>query len=119
MSFSTRSKVGSVIVKDNRVIVNSWNGTISGEDNCCEENGVTKSTVVHAEANAILFAAKNGIKIDGTKMYVTLSPCIECAKMIVQSGIKEVYYLEEYRDKTGIEFLKSRIKCTKLSNDMI
>lgn len=114
MSFSTRAKVGCLIVKDNRVIVNSWNGTISGEDNDCEENGVTKNTVVHAEANAILFAAKNGISTNNCKMYATLSPCIECAKMIIQCGIKELFYIDEYRDLSGVEFLKTRIRCEKI-----
>jgi dCMP deaminase len=110
MSYCKRKKVGSVIVKDNRILVNSWNGTISGTDNCCEEDNLngessTKTTVVHAEANAILFAAKNGIKLEGCSLYVTLAPCIECSKMIAQSGIKEVIYLESYRCSKGLDFL--------------
>jgi dCMP deaminase len=131
MSYCERAKVGAVIVKDDRVIVNSWNGTITGADNCCEEacevcrgsgkvssyeerkcercggKGLTsKKTVVHAEANAILFAAKNGIKTEGCSVYVTLSPCVECSKMMIQAGIKEVIYDTEYRDMSGADFLK-------------
>jgi len=110
MSYCERAKVGAVIVKDDRVIVNSWNGTITGADNCCEEEKdgkiVSKQTVVHAEANAILFASRNGIKTDGCSLYVTLSPCIECSKMLIQAGIKEVIYDIEYRISAGIDFLK-------------
>ena len=138
MSHCERAQVGSVIVHDNRVVVNAWNGTVSGADNCCEEeilrctecdkkfpvdnfNGKyicpdcgnwvkqgtqTKNNVVHAEANAILFAAKNGIKTEGCTMYVTLAPCIECAKMIKQAGIVRVIYDSDYRKSGGLDFLK-------------
>jgi len=158
MSYCERKKVGAIIVNDNRIIVNSWNGTVSGEDNCCEEdfgdlsephttslaidpdksnedivkdfcsrlnivcvefeqimNVIkltykrpsyrTKLSVVHAEANAISFAAKEGIRLKDTTMFVTLSPCINCANLIIQSGIKEVYYIEDYRDNSGVKHL--------------
>jgi len=112
MSYCKIKKVGCVIVKDNRIIINSWNGTISGEGNCCEtvmSDGIliTKKTVVHAEANALSYAARKGISVDGATLYVTLSPCYECSKLIIQSGIKTVIYNEEYRIKDAIEFLKS------------
>jgi len=174
MSYCKRRKVGAIIVREKRIIVNSWNGTVSGEDNCCEEdygsesevfttyidkpsnyignlnfretyckeyceeNGLifidseetfsntiklsykrpavrTKASVVHAEANAIYFAAKKGIPLEGASMFVTLSPCINCANAIIQSGIKEVYYLDAYRDSSGLEHLKKHnIKIQKL-----
>ena len=159
MSYCKRRKVGAVIVKDNRTIVNGWNGTVSGEDNECEENfhkksdietakikkiknksdkkvakefckeyGLifvkyetnknkilvkykrpsirTKASVVHAEANAIAFAAKEGIATKDCTLYVTLSPCMNCSNLIIQSGIKKVIFFEEYRDNSGIEHLK-------------
>ena len=157
MSFCKRAKVGAVIVKDNRVLVNSWNGTPTGVENRCEDEEVVMlskcckasiydmdselycseckkqigyvdqsgdlyrwlgdfnieyisktdhNRVIHAEANAILFAAKNGIATDDCELYVTLSPCSECAKMIAQAGIKKVYYKEKYRNTKGLDFLK-------------
>jgi len=110
MSYCKRNLVGSVIVKDNRIISEGRNGTVESSDNCCEEsyNGefITKNSVVHAEANAILFAARHGISTLGCTIYITLSPCMECAKMIIQSGIKRVVYKDDYRDLSGIEFLK-------------
>jgi dCMP deaminase len=109
-SYCKRKKVGAVIVKDNREISSGYNGTISGAKNECEENSssglVTKNTVVHAEANAITFAAKNGISTDNCSLYVTLSPCINCANLIIQSGIKKVFYSEDYRDSSGIDYLR-------------
>jgi dCMP deaminase len=110
MSYCDRLKVGAVIVKDNRIIVNAWNGTLPGICNECEETIgdriVTSEFVLHAEQNAILFAAKNGISIKGASMYITHSPCKTCAKLIAGAGIKEVIYNEEYRDTEGIDFLK-------------
>ena len=110
-SYCKRAQVGAVIAKDERIISIGYNGTFPGEDNNCEKNinGELKtdhSKVIHAEANAILFAAKNGIPLNGTTMYVTMSPCAECAKMIIQSGIREVVYLEEYRDLNSIKKLE-------------
>jgi len=110
MSYCKRAKVGAVIAKDNRILVASYNGTVSGANNCCEEEKenelVSKNTVVHAEINAIAYAAKNGIKTDDCTIYITLSPCVECSKAIIQCGIKKVFYKTEYRDISGIEFLK-------------
>ena len=159
-SYCKRRKVGAVIVNENRDIAAGYNGTVSGADNCCEEeygepskeettktknlfgpnkeqsakafckkNNLifvsakadnddiiityqrpslrTKASVVHAEANAIAFAAKKGISVENCQLFVTLSPCMNCANLIIQSGIKEVFYSEEYRDTSGIKYLKS------------
>ena len=119
MSYAVRSKVGSVLVKDNRIIATGWNGTPAGADNCCEETcGIelkTKPNVIHSEANIIYNSAKNGIKTDGTVLYITLSPCSTCALAIIQAGIKKVYYHEEYRDTTGLDILReSDIEVEKL-----
>ena len=105
-SHCKRNQVGAVITKESRIISTGYNDMPSGMENICEENGISKKEVIHAEANAILFAAKNGISTKGSTLYLTLSPCIECAKMIIQAGIKEVVYLTEYRDISGIELLK-------------
>lgn len=120
MSYAKRSKVGSVLVKDNRIIATGWNGTPNSADNCCEiddgkGNLTTKPNVIHSEANIIYFCAKHGIKTDGTELYITLSPCSTCALAIIQAGIKKVYYHEEYRDITGLMILKnSDIEVAKL-----
>lgn len=111
MSYSKRKKVGAILVKDNRIIINSWNGTPSGSiSNDCEDlvNGelVTKPIVIHAEANALIFAAKNGISTNNTDLYLSLSPCMNCALLILQSGIRSVYYKEQYRITDGLDFLK-------------
>jgi dCMP deaminase len=115
MSYSTRSKVGALIVKNKNIIAFGWNGTPYGFDNCCEdENGKTKNEVIHAEENAIAKAANIGISISGSVMYTTLSPCIGCSKLIIQSGISEVIYLEEYRINDAISFLeKCHVKIRK------
>jgi dCMP deaminase len=109
MSFCKRLQVGAVLVKDNRILVNGWNGTISGLSNSCEEmteEGLrTSEFVLHAEQNVIAFSAKKGIPTDDCTLYVTHSPCKTCAKLIAQSGIKKVVYQNEYRDSEGIEFL--------------
>lgn len=110
-SYAVRSKVGAVLVKDNHILATGWNGTPSGMDNCCEYiNGdgslTTKENVIHAEANIIYFCAKNGIKTNGTALYITLSPCANCALAIIQAGIEEVFYHEQYRDVTGLKILK-------------
>lgn len=111
LSHAERLKVGAVITKDDRIISIGYNGTPSGLDNTCEieKNGklVTKQEVIHAEANAILFAAKTGIATDKTMLVVTHSPCFECAKMIIQAGIKIVYYKELYRDDSPLDLLES------------
>lgn len=106
-SYCTRRKVGALIVKDKMIISDGYNGTPSGFENVCEtEEGVTKSYVLHAEANAITKIAKSGNSSLGATLYVTASPCIECAKLIIQSGIKRVVYSEKYRLEDGIELLK-------------
>lgn len=123
-SYAIRAKVGSVLVKDYRIVATGWNGTPAGSDNCCEEfkvgddmqmHTVTKPNVIHSEANIIYFCAKHGIKTDGTTLYITLSPCATCALAIIQAGIKKVYYHELYRDDTGVKILKETgIKVEKL-----
>ena len=118
LSYCTRAKVGAVLVKSGNVISFGYNGTPSGMENCCEDeiDGklVSKSEVLHAESNCILKAAKMGLSIDGTTMYLTLSPCKDCAKLILQSGVKRVVYLDLfYRDNGSVEFLKQFIKVEK------
>jgi dCMP deaminase len=101
-SYCTRRQVGALIVKDKMIISDGYNGTPSGFENICEDNnGVTKPYVLHAEANAITKIARSGNSSDGATMYVTASPCIECAKLIIQSGIKRVVYSEKYRLEDG------------------
>ena len=134
-SYCKRRKVGAIIADEGRIISNGYNGTISGSENNCEYecgyckktgkvesiilgqktsvkcghcNGkgiITNENVVHAEANAILFASNRGIPLRDTELYVTTSPCIECAKMIIQSGIKRVVYAEDYHNTIGKDFL--------------
>jgi dCMP deaminase len=113
LSHCTRSKVGAVLVKDGNVISFGYNGTPAGMDNGCEENNVTKEEVIHAEMNAILKAAKSGNAVDGSTLYLSLSPCQNCCKLIIQSGIKRVVYLEGYRDLKPIEFLSKFIEVEK------
>lgn len=105
-SYCKRNQVGCVIARDKRIIATGFNGTLPGEDNCCEENGVTKHTVMHAEQNALIFCAKHGLSTDGCELYTTVSPCMHCAKLIISSGIKKVVFLEYYRDKSGIKLLE-------------
>ena len=109
LSHCVRSKVGAVLVKDGNIISFGYNGTPSGMDNSCEEDNVTFPHVIHAECNAILKAAKTGNSVDGSTLYLTLSPCLDCSKLILQSGIKRVVYLNEYRNPQGIDFLKQFI----------
>lgn len=109
LSYCKRSKVGAVIVKDDNIISFGYNGTPAGVDNCCEREDVTVAEVIHAEMNAILKAAKSGYSVDNSTLYLTLSPCVDCAKLILQSGIKRVLYLEAYRKTDGVDFLKKFI----------
>ena len=105
-SYCQRRKVGALIVKDKMIISDGYNGTPSGFENVCEDdNNVTKPYVLHAEANAITKIARSNNSSDGATMYVTASPCIECAKLIIQAGIKRVVYSEHYRLEDGIELL--------------
>ncbi|MCW2120442.1 deoxycytidylate deaminase [Flavobacterium sp. 7A] len=107
LSYCKRKKVGAIIVKDRMIISDGYNGTPSGFENCCEdEEGVTRWDVLHAEANAILKVARSTQSCEGATLYITLSPCKECSKLIHQSGIKRVVYNNGYRDESGIDFLK-------------
>ncbi len=133
LSYCTKAKVGAVIAKEGRILATGYNGTISGQSNECEfmkicdnchglgkflESGkcskclgvgsrlYTSPFTVHAEQNVISYCAKNGIATDGATMYITLSPCSLCAKLIAQSGIKRVVYLDNYKDTSGIDFLE-------------
>lgn len=106
-SYCVRRKVGCLVVKDKRIISDGYNGTPSGFENVCEDdNNVTKPYVLHAEANAITKLARSHNNSDGATLYVTASPCIECAKLIIQSGISRVVYGEKYRLEDGINLLK-------------
>lgn len=106
-SYCKRRQVGAIVVKDKMIISDGYNGTPSGFENICEdENGLTKPYVLHAEANAITKIARSGNNSDGATLYVTSSPCIECAKLIIQAGIKRVVYSEAYRLNDGIELLQ-------------
>lgn len=105
-SYCKRLQVGAVIVKDGNIISFGYNGTPTGRPNKCEENDVTFSYVLHAESNAITKACKSPISTEGATMYLTHSCCVECAKLIIQSGIKRVYYLKDYRDISGIKLLR-------------
>lgn len=107
LSHCERKQVGALIVKDRMIISDGFNGTPSGFDNCCEdENGATKWEVLHAEANAILKVASSTQSCKDATLYVTLSPCIHCSKLIHQAGIKRVVYGKAYRDSSGLDFLK-------------
>lgn len=107
LSHCTRKKVGALIVKDRMIVSDGYNGTPTGFDNCCENDiGETHWYVLHAEANAILKVAKSTHDINGATLYITLSPCKECSKLIVQSGIKRVVYCMGYKDNSGLLFLK-------------
>ena len=106
-SYCTRRQVGALLVKDQMIISDGYNGTPSGFENKCEdENNVSKPYVLHAEANAITKVARSNNSSEGATMYVTASPCMECAKLIIQAGIKRVVYGEEYRIMDGIELLQ-------------
>ena len=107
LSHCKRKKVGALIVKDKMIISDGYNGCPSGfENNCEDEMGDTKWYVLHAEANAILKCARHGKSCEGATLYVTLSPCQDCAKLIHQAGVNRVVYIEEYKDTTGLDFLK-------------
>ena len=107
LSHCQRKKVGAIIVKNNMIISDGFNGTPSGFDNNCEDSdGNTNWYVLHAEANAILKVAKSTNSCKDATLYLTLSPCKECAKLIHQSGIKRLVYLKNYKDRTGLQFLE-------------
>ncbi|WP_325202057.1 dCMP deaminase family protein [Flavobacterium sp.] len=107
LSYCQRKKVGAIIVKDRMIISDGYNGTPSGFENCCEDDeGLTKWYVLHAEANAISKVARSTQSCEGATLYITLSPCKECSKLIHQSGVKRVVYHEGYKDDSGLEFLR-------------
>ena len=118
-SYCMRRKVGALVVKDKMIISDGYNGTPSGFENVCEDdNNVTKPYVLHAEANAITKLARSSNNSDGSTLYVTAAPCIECSKLIIQSGIKRVVYGEKYRLEEGIELLrKANIEVIYLNPD--
>jgi len=105
-SYCKRRQVGALIVKDKMIISDGYNGTPSGFENDCEDEDKTKPYVLHAEANAITKVAKSSNSSDNATLYVTASPCIECAKLIIQSGITRVVYSENYRSADGVNLLK-------------
>lgn len=123
LSTAKRKKVGCLIVKNGAIISDGFNGTPKGFDNNCEYNPkpdvshkiITKPEVLHAESNAITKLAKSSQSSDGATMYITISPCLECAKLIIQAGISRVVYGEEYRDSQGADLLrKARIKVSSI-----
>ena len=105
-SYCQRRQVGALVVKDKMIISDGYNGTPSGFENICEEDGVTKPYVLHAEANAITKIARSGNNSEGATLDVTDSPCIECAKLIIQSGIRRVVFARSYRLTDGIDLLR-------------
>lgn len=106
-SYCKRRKVGALIVKDKMIISDGYNGTPSGFENVCEDdNNLTKPYVLHAEANAITKIARSSNNSDGATLYVTTSPCIECAKLIIQAGIRRVVYGDKYRIEDGLLLLR-------------
>lgn len=125
LSYCKRKQVGALIVKDRTIISDGYNGTPSGFENCCEdENNKTKWYVLHAEANAILKISRSTQSCEGATLYLTLSPCKECSKLIFQSGIKRVVYIQDYSDNEGLVFLKDagvetlKISQEELENDL-
>ncbi|MEC5157395.1 deoxycytidylate deaminase [Chryseobacterium sp. MP_3.2] len=108
LSYCKRKQVGALIVKDRMIISDGYNGTPSGFENCCEdENGNTQWYVLHAEANAILKLARSTQSAKDATLYLTLSPCKECSKLILQAGIKKIVYIDDYSDNDGIDFLRN------------
>lgn len=130
LSHATRKKVGALIVKNNTIIADGYNGTPAGFENECEiavnnEDGSfkeykTKWYVLHAESNALAKVAKSTQSSEGATLYVTYSPCTDCSKLILQAGIKRVVYLEEYRDTSGLDFLRrANVEVKKIDTDLI
>lgn len=118
LSYCKRKQVGAIIVRDRMIISDGYNGTPSGFENCCEdEEGLTQWFVLHAEANAISKVARSTQTCENATLYITLSPCKECSKLIHQSGIKRVVYQHGYRDNTGLEFLeKAGVAVTQIED---
>ena len=118
LSHCQRKKVGAIIVNDGMIISDGYNGTPAGFDNCCENDlGETNWYVLHAEANAILKVAKSANNCKGATLYLTLSPCKDCSKLILQAGITRVVFKNSYKDTAGIDFLKDAgIELTQIEN---
>jgi dCMP deaminase len=118
LSTATRLKVGCIIVKDDRIISIGYNGMPSGGSNVCEENNKTKPEVLHAEANAITKLAKSTESGEGSYMFCTFAPCVNCAKLIMQSGIKEFHFEHRYKSSDGLDLLEkySNIKIVKYTD---
>lgn len=116
-SYCQRRKVGAIIVKDQMIISDGYNGTPAGFENICEdENGLTKPYVLHAEANAITKVARSNNSSEGSTLYITASPCVECSKLIIQAGIRRVVFNDLYRIHDGIELLRrAGIECVHLA----
>ena len=118
-SYCKRRQVGAILVKDNMIISDGYNGTPSGFENVCEDaNGITFPYVLHAEANAITKVARSNNSSEGATLYVTTSPCIECSKLIIQSGIRRIVFRELYRITDGIKLLEQAgIECVHITKD--
>lgn len=118
LSHCKRKQVGALIVRDNMIISDGYNGTPSGFPNCCEdEKGDTQWYVLHAEANAILKVAKSTQSAKDATLYLTLSPCKECSKLVLQAGIKRVVFVNSYKDSSGVDFLREAgIEVMQLEN---
>jgi dCMP deaminase len=119
-SYCKRRQVGALIVKDRMIISDGYNGTPSGFENECEdENGNSKPYVLHAEANAITKVAKSNNSSEGATLYITASPCMDCAKLIIQSGITRIVYADQYRITEGLDLLeKAGIEIVKITSEM-
>tara|TARA_B100001540_G_C15752410_1_gene617643 strand:+ start:532 stop:996 length:465 start_codon:yes stop_codon:yes gene_type:complete len=118
LSHCKRRQVGAIIVKNNIIIADGYNGTPSGFENCCEDReGKTYWYVLHAEANAILKLAKSNNRGQNSTLYITLSPCKDCSKLILQAGIKRVVFINKYKDSEGVDFLsKAGIEVVQIMN---
>ena len=117
-SYCIRRKVGAILVKDKMIISDGYNGTPAGFENVCEdESGVTKPFVLHAEANAITKVARSSNSSEGSTLYITASPCLECSKLIIQAGIKRVVYNDLYRIQDGLDVLRrAGIECVHIAD---
>jgi len=107
LSYAKRKQVGGIAITPQDVMIYSWNGRPVGDDNICEdENGNTLEEVLHCESNIVAKAAREGISLKGSTVVITLSPCVQCSKQLYQAGVERVIYDEEYRDLSGVKFLK-------------
>jgi dCMP deaminase len=115
LSSCKRKKVGAILVKEHRIISTGYNGTLPGEDNCCEgENGLTKDDVLHAEENVLLKMASSNESSEGSTMYITCAPCIKCSRMLIQAGVKKIFYSEIYGGHDNLDLLtRHNVLCVK------